>query len=103
MHLLCLMYHWSESNHEFLSVNGNDLDMWLNLDWTDRILRVPSSLISRLALPSSSYSSLMTLNFRVWVRLVDAENPWTSGSLATAFDTIDVTIGASPSQPPGLM
>ena len=94
-----LLYHWSEVNHESMIVDATDLEMWLNLDWSEPIIKIPTSMISRLMIiPSgvSSPPSLLALKFRVWVRLVDAEDPWKKTALASAFDEIDVAIGGSP-------
>ena len=78
-------------------MDDRDLEMWLDLDWPEPIMKIPASMISQLIRRSSSSSSLLTLKFRVWVRLVDAEDTWAKSALASAFDEIDVMIGGAPS------
>ena len=88
---LVIMYFWSEVHHGSMTTSNVDIEAWFNLEWSSRLMRVPSSLISLL----SSDSSLPTLQFRVWIRIVDAENPSRS-AVASAFDLIDITILANP-------
>ena len=98
-----LLYHWSEINFESLASRESDVEEWHNLIWSKPIMRVPSPLISRLSSASVSSSSLPTLQFRVWVRLVvvaddSVDNPWLeSRPLASAYNSVDVTVGAAPS------
>ena len=90
------MYHWSEAHHDTLVKSSPaDLELWDNLSWTNRLMIVPSSLIDRL--PSSSSFTPLTLQFRVWVRLVDADDPWTTSALSSAFDQVEVMVHAAPS------
>ena len=90
---LRVLYHWSEANHEAMAAGNNEIvESWLNLNWSNRVMKVPVSLIRQL---SQTSSSLSTLQFRVFVRLVDHDDPWMN--LAMAFDIIEVTIGAAPS------
>ena len=100
---LRLLYHWSEANHHSLGLTDNDIEiMWLDIDWSDRVLQIPHDLISPLLLlQKSSSSSPLILNFRVWVRLFEAteleSGSWSSGSaLSSSFASIDVIIGGMP-------
>ena len=95
-----LIYHWSEANHESLGLGDNDVEMWLDLDWTERVLRIPGALISRLMLTSAPSTSPLTLKFRVWVRMIEAnteDSTSLSGrALASSLASIDVILGTNP-------
>ena len=115
-----LLNHWSEANHESMIGGTNDdngahtddlSEVWLNLYWSQRVLKVPASAISRLP-TVSSYPD--TLQFRVWIRLVAVDvddatdtamrhqtSSWLTSSstaVSSAFDFMDITIQAKPSQ-----